>query len=626
MASWTLMLYWAADADIESDLLRELARIRSTTLPDNVRIVAMVDRADSRDASLLDLRPRRGSCETSLPLEPNTGDPAVLGELFDLALASPSDRYALVMKGHGYGYTGLCFDDHLGQNPTNKDDRLSVTDLADAVSTFARRRGSKLDLLFMDACYMAHVEVLALLGASTDVVVASADTLLTETVCYESFIREAGVTADPRTLARTIVDASLRWSEDPRWHLRRAACEPGRLHGIVASFDGAKLGEVARPLEDFADSLGRKLLNDDEKLRVASARANAEGYEDSSGHRTSQIDITTYRHRDVGDLCEQVMARWPDSDPAHATAAALLERLRAATLAPASAGSDCPRGTGLTIHFPFGPGDKKDPYPDVVGATSKWLAFVDLYVKEVGNVPIEVSKPTVTPNTLEPGLPAIHVKAKFNARASAAASAVYFSTARPSPAPMFLGSLPVAPIVASEADYPWDGTWPLLVAGDSSVPCPVRSARVLGDKRLGYVVDAPVLLHPAAKGPATLPTRRVTLRLVYQQRGTTWQGQFLYACVRSPLGDRRVWLSPGDRVEAVYQLGFNGASESVDAPGGPEATLTIGDDGRLDARVGLLADGDWWVLLYPRDMLGQAYLPGAESGELPRVSLKMLPH
>lgn len=168
-AQWTVMVYMAADNDLERFALSDLNEMEVVGSTQDVNVVVQLDRAEGYDASEDDwtearrffvTRDRRLGQIASEQIadfggETNTGDPATLSDFTTWAMTTyPANRYALIIWDHGGSWLGVATD-----NSTDNDDLiLPELDQALADTTTATQR-SQLDLIGFDACLMGAFEV-----------------------------------------------------------------------------------------------------------------------------------------------------------------------------------------------------------------------------------------------------------------------------------------------------------------------------------------------------------------------------------------------------------------------------------------------------------------------------------
>jgi choice-of-anchor C domain-containing protein len=171
---WTVMYYLDGDttyADAASGESKPLDRdytlpifdeLRKNAGNPSVNIVALLDRYGDGNSAYYLIDP------TTDPLDPaslvqgvnywpqaevNMGDPQTLANFGAWGRSHfPADNYALILSDHGSGLGGAMWDS------TSADDRLSVKELGNALSTITNDGASPLAVLYMDACLMAMLE------------------------------------------------------------------------------------------------------------------------------------------------------------------------------------------------------------------------------------------------------------------------------------------------------------------------------------------------------------------------------------------------------------------------------------------------------------------------------------
>lgn len=174
---WTVLVYLAADNDLEPFALEDLAEMEQAT---GVQFVVLVDRhpeytdeplgdlGDFDDTRLL--RIVDGTVEViDEPGELDTGDPAVLADFVAEGLTDyASERNALVIWNHGAAWHGAAVDESSGGS------LLGLSDITSAVAEGLDRSGvDRLDLIGFDACLMATYEVAASLAPVSRTLLAS---------------------------------------------------------------------------------------------------------------------------------------------------------------------------------------------------------------------------------------------------------------------------------------------------------------------------------------------------------------------------------------------------------------------------------------------------------------------
>ncbi len=189
--SWTLMLYLAADSDLERAIMDNLEELLRVGPPPGVKVVVLADRSpyddndnpaddgeeeeegekeenqkrrtnreianagDWSDAKIFEVQKDNLILLKDLG-EVNTGDGRVLTEF--LAFAStkyPAEHLGLILSGHGDAWqVGLCPDESAEE--TEDKAALHIVELRDAIQQGV---GRPLDLVAFDCCLMANFEV-----------------------------------------------------------------------------------------------------------------------------------------------------------------------------------------------------------------------------------------------------------------------------------------------------------------------------------------------------------------------------------------------------------------------------------------------------------------------------------
>lgn len=351
-ADWTILVYMAADNDLEPFALQDLAEMERVALPGSVRLAALVDRSpwyaagpgDFSDTRRGPVGPDGDGSRVGARLvsigERDTGDPATLTELLDWAHDTlPAERYGLVVWNHGGGLEGVAWDD------TSRGDRLTLeeTRLAIERSTLGR-----VDLLGFDACLMGMVEVASELRGVADVLVASEELEPGEGWVYDQIL--AGLARDPDVepegLASRIVAS----------YAERFA---GRRDITLSAVDLEGLAPLEAALDGLADAVAGSAGPAEMRALAAAAEAARPFPRDAS-----------CPYRDLGGFLDGILDRIDDpaiAGPARAARVALDAVLlaEAGTVEAAS---------GLAVHLPAA-GDR--PAPGYRPADYAFLERVD---------------------------------------------------------------------------------------------------------------------------------------------------------------------------------------------------------------------------------------------------------
>ena len=197
-AEWTVMVYLDSDNNLESagiDDINEMEIAGSTT---EVNIVVQVDRipysvlaannegyADDtsndnwsntrRYYITQDLDPVQINSQLKSDLgELNMGDPQTLVDFVDWATINyPAKKYLLVIWNHGGGFRSLSTTKDIAWDDTSGRDKITMPELEYALSGISTQMGKKVDIVGMDACFMAMTEVAYQIKDYADILVTS---------------------------------------------------------------------------------------------------------------------------------------------------------------------------------------------------------------------------------------------------------------------------------------------------------------------------------------------------------------------------------------------------------------------------------------------------------------------
>lgn len=216
-AEWTIMIYMAADNDLEGPALVDLDEIESGLPDSGVNVVVLIDRSsgystqlgDWHDSRILLMQPDRQEGHVDLQEivhigEVNTGDPKTLSDFIGFSINRfPAQRYGLILWDHGGGWQGMASDGDLGDGDGH--DMLTTDELSMALRA-GLPSGFKLDLIGFDMCLMAQLEVAYEVADFADFMVASQAIEPGYGWPYHFLLPEFGnKKATPRALAANIV-------------------------------------------------------------------------------------------------------------------------------------------------------------------------------------------------------------------------------------------------------------------------------------------------------------------------------------------------------------------------------------------------------------------------------------
>jgi len=379
--TWLVMLYQDADDKVlEKDIyldLNEAERIGST---DNVHIVSQLDRYrrgykgdgnwDSTKRFYVTYDPdlnRVQSQEIADLGEVNMADGDSLVDFVTWAIDTfPADKHVLILSDHGMGWPGGWTDpdpgvrgDHnipLAQNG----DQMFLMEMDQALGEIRDRTGlDKFEIVGLDACLMAHVEVYEALAPHARYAVASQETEPALGWAYTGFldalVRNPGMSgADLSRLIvqsyiqddQRIVDEQaradlLRGSRGSGFGLPSAAQVAQQMADgtTLSAVDLAAMPNVIASLNNLAST-----LQESDQRSVAQARNYAQSFTSVFGRGSPPSYI------DLGNFA-QMLKRETRSSAITQAADQLLAALDQSVIAERH-GRKKPGSTGMSIYFP----------------------------------------------------------------------------------------------------------------------------------------------------------------------------------------------------------------------------------------------------------------------------------
>ncbi len=223
-ATWTVLVYLAADGTLENSLLadfEELERAGGST--EAVRVVALLDRHpefaatpdDWSGTRIYEVQPNETDAIDSSPLadlgEVNTASGETLAQFLNWGVRNfPAQRYVIALGGQGASWRGSMTD--ATTNP-DADTTISTAGMAQAFQAAARAAGvERFDLLVQDSDLMSSIEYFARIHPYFDYAIASADILIDPAIDLSRLIETLQTSPDPidtQALSRSLVDVYI---------------------------------------------------------------------------------------------------------------------------------------------------------------------------------------------------------------------------------------------------------------------------------------------------------------------------------------------------------------------------------------------------------------------------------
>jgi hypothetical protein len=405
------MLYQDADDKVlEQDIFFDLNEAERVGSSDQVQIVTQLDRYRSGFQSGGDWSSARRYYVTqdddlnaihSKQLadlgEINMSDGATLVDFVTWAMQTyPADRYALILSDHGMGWPGgwTDADSHRSGDPTipltsRLGDQLYLMELDQAFQQIRSETGlDKFELLGLDACLMAQLEVLTALQPHARYAVVSEEVEPSLGWAYTGFLQalNQNPAMDGAELSRLVVDSYI--TDDERIIDPQARLEFLRQGSPMGSFFGMN-NDV--PPEQLARQLSQDItltaidlsavptllqrldqylyvLQDADQSLVARARSYAQSFTSIFGSKVPPSYI------DLGNFVKLLKKEGLNGDAARASDN-LLSALSQVIIAEKH-GPKKPGATGVTIYFP-----NSQLYQNPVTGAESYAAIANRFVR-----------------------------------------------------------------------------------------------------------------------------------------------------------------------------------------------------------------------------------------------------
>lgn len=314
--------------------------------------------------------------------ETNTGDPAVLADFLQWAVANyPADRYMLVLWNHGGGWwedeadarsckkgkpslfrhfdpaagkRGICYDD------TSNGDCLDNAELKNTLADFSALIGKKLDILAMDACLMQMAEVTYQIKDRVSYVIGSEleepengwpyNTILAFLTKYPNTV--------PAVFSKEIVARYVKSYKIKGETVTQSA------------FDAGKIDQIRVAVDNLAVFLTANLDNAAYRVGIAYAwRQGVKFYDDN------YIDLKSFS--------SALKTKCPKSTELNAKVNALLNSLKigkGTIIAADYLGASMKPTCGMSIYFPADKLNTAYTHLDFNSGDGQWLKFLETYL------------------------------------------------------------------------------------------------------------------------------------------------------------------------------------------------------------------------------------------------------
>ena len=384
--TWTVLLYQDADDKIlEKDIFIDLNEAERIGSSDRVKIVAQIDRfagAYGGDGNWTGTRRYFITQDNDLNAinsqvvdelgEANMSDGRSLVDFVEWAVQNyPADKYVLILSDHGMGWPGGWSDPDPGRSSGGSSPlasrlgaNLFLNNLDAALQQSRDATGiGQFEIVGMDACLMAQLEVMSALQPHARFAVASEETEPALGWAYAAFLGDlvTNPDMDGAELSRRIVQSYIAGDQrvtDPaaRADFMQGGSPLGGLFGAapasadeviaqlerditISAIDLQTLPALMQSFNDFAYA-----LQDEDQQSVAEARRYAQSYTSIFGREVPPSYI------DIGHFAS-LLANNTSNARVRQAANQVLSSLQQTVIAERH-GSGKKGSTGLAIYFP----------------------------------------------------------------------------------------------------------------------------------------------------------------------------------------------------------------------------------------------------------------------------------
>ena len=279
-AKWTVLIYMAADNDLETTAWQDINKMEQIGSTDDVNIVVQWDNGGKYGAKgcrryYITKNPDDKVGKISSPVmtdlsEVNSADPTHLVDFVEWSMKKyPAEKYALILWNHGAGWRaptreerskvkGICFDEKSGLS-------MSVEQLHSAFVEINSKYGKKLEFIGMDACLMGMTEVAYNMKDVGNYLTFSESSVYGFPYHYILGDLTADPSVDGRRLSEIVVERFRQyWNEMGEEYFT-----------TISTVDLSQVENLTLSIDNFAGLIKDRL--DEEKTNLAIAMEETEG-------------------------------------------------------------------------------------------------------------------------------------------------------------------------------------------------------------------------------------------------------------------------------------------------------------------------------------------------------------
>jgi len=434
---WTVLVYMAADNDLEPAGLQDLLEMSAIGSSANLRFVVQADRAVGEYTGGLLGQPEWTGArrflvqQGSLQLLSNLGtvDMAASATLADFitwgVTTYPGERTMLVLWDHGGAWTGFGVDYSAGA-------MMGLNQIAAGVTQGLAGAGlARLDVLGFDACLMASVEVAEALKGKASYLLASEEVEPGHGWDYRAF--GGGGALDPVALSKKVIDG----------YMVQATAENTVASVTLSLVDLSKLGPIESALAGLAAAYPSGAAVAPLLPAIAQGRNAAHAY------GANPDPARAFHSLDVADLVDNLTG---------VTGAAALKAAALGAVIYQRTGQAQVASRGLAIYFPPGPASYKAEY-DALPGMGAWRTFLASVYGSSGSAAV----PGFASGSLDPTNALLTVTGDLGTTGGAAVSATIYHGVRGAGTVAFLYGEEPASISGNTVTGTWD--WSFMTLG-----------------------------------------------------------------------------------------------------------------------------------------------------------------
>jgi len=323
-AKWTFMVYMDGDNNLDTAAIADLEEMKAVGSNSKVNIVVQCDTLNSFTGTRRYYIKKNEAQIIEQLEEQDMSDPSVLTAFINWATEHyPAEHYILVLWNHGDAWRktkGLPLFKGLLSDDTSGGSTMTIPALSGAISAC----GKKLDIIAMDACLMANLEVAYQIKNLGSYMVGSEETEPANGWPYTPIL--TALTNNPNMtsiqLCQQIVNDYIT--------------NTSSSNITMSAIDLSKINDLADKVNQF----GEALLNSSETTKIANAKNNAQRYtneELADLYHFANLISTTTSNKD-----DNIIAK----------ASAVKSALENAVIANNKSGTGVANSYGLTVYLP----------------------------------------------------------------------------------------------------------------------------------------------------------------------------------------------------------------------------------------------------------------------------------